>query len=331
MTRPMMLSTALAGLALTVPALAAAQDAAQTLTIYTSQPQEQMTEVIAAFTAENPGIAVELFRSGTTEVMAKLSAEFAAGGSPADVLLIADAVAMTQLKGEDRLMAYPEAPVAGIDAALLDADAMFFPTKLITTGIVYNTALVPEAPTSWADLAAPEAASRTIMPSPLYSGAAAIHVGTMVQQPDFGWSYFETLAESGAVAGQGNGTVLEAVARGEKAYGVLVEYMAMNAKAQGSPVDFVFPSEGVTAVTQPVAILAGTDAPEAARAFVDWQLGEAAQAQSVAQGYFPLQPGMAAPEGYPDPAELTLIGADNARLLSEGDALKQDFADLYGG
>lgn len=323
MTRTLLLSTAFSALAL--PALA------ETLTIYTSQPQDQMTEVIAAFNEAHPDIEVELFRSGTTEVMAKLQAEFAAGGSPADVLLIADAVAMTQLKGEDRLMAYPEAPVDGIDAALLDADAMFFPTKLITTGIVYNTDLVTTPPTSWADLAEPEAAAQTIMPSPLYSGAAAIHVGTMVQQDQFGWDYFETLARNGAVAGQGNGTVLEAVARGEKAYGVLVEYMAMNAKAQGSPVDFVFPSEGVTAVTQPVAILAGTDAPEAARAFVDWQLSQAAQEQSVAQGYFPLGAGLSAPEGYPDPASLTLIEADNARLLADGEAVKMEFADLYGG
>ena len=67
------------------------------------------------------------------------------------------------------------------------------------------------------------------MPSPLYSGAAVIHVGTVVQQPVFGWSYLENLAAGGAVAGQGNGTVIEAVARGEKAYGIIIEYMALNA------------------------------------------------------------------------------------------------------
>ncbi|MFC0201153.1 ABC transporter substrate-binding protein [Paracoccus rhizosphaerae] len=323
MTRTLLLTTALTGFALSAQA--------ETLTVYTSQPQDQMTEVIAAFNEEHPEIEVELFRSGTTEVMAKLQAEFAAGGSPADVLLIADAVAMTQLKQDDRLMAYPQAPTDGISPALLDDDQMFFPTKLITTGIVYNANLVDTPPTSWADLAKPDVASRTIMPSPLYSGAAAIHVGTLVQQPDMGWEFIEAMADGGAVAGQGNGTVLEAVARGEKAYGVLVEYMAMNAKDQGSPVDFVFPSEGVTAVTQPVAIMAGTDAPEAAKAFVDWQLSQAAQAQSVDQGYFPLLEGMEAPGGYPDPATLTVIEADNARLLSDGDEVKQTFADLYGG
>ena len=97
------------------------------------------------------------------------------------------------------------------------------------------------------------------MPSPLYSGAAVIHVGTVLQQPEFGWDFYETLAENGAVAGQGNGTVIEAVARGEKAYGIIIDYMALNAAADGSPVDFVFPEEGVSAITQPVGILSSTD------------------------------------------------------------------------
>ena len=305
--------------------------AAQQITVYTSQPTEQMALVVEAFNEVHPGIEVEVFRSGTTEVMSKLQAELAAGTSPADVLLIADAVAMTQLKEDAHLMPYPEAPVEGIPDALVDPDMTFFGTKLITTGIVYNTTLVDAAPTAWADLTDPQVASQLIMPSPLYSGAAVIHVGTMVQQQDIGWAYYEALAAEGAVAGQGNGSVLEAVARGEKAYGIIIEYMAMNAAADGSPVAFVFPEEGVSAITQPVAIMASTDAPDAAKLFVDFQLSQTAQEQSVDQGYFPVLAGVAQPEGYPDPASLTIMPSDSAKMLSEDQAMKQEFADLFGG
>lgn len=318
-------------LASTTMAGAALAQASGTITVYTSQPVEQMDTVVAAFNGDHPEIEVEVFRTGTTELMAKLQAEFAAGGTPADVMLIADAVAMTQLKDEGRLLAYPEAQVNGLPEAVIDPDMTFFGTKLITTGIVYNTDLVDTPPASWADLTAPEVASSLIMPSPLYSGAAVIHVGTMVQQPEFGWEWYETLAENGAVAGQGNGTVIEAVARGEKAYGIIIEYMAMNAKAEGSPVDFVFPEEGVSSITQPVAILAGSDNVEAAKVFVDWQLGEAAQEQSVEQGYFPILEGVAQPEGYPDPASLTILAADPSVMLADDAANKQSFADLFGG
>lgn len=301
------------------------------ITVYTSQPQEQMATVVEAFNQDYPDVEVEVFRTGTTELMSKLQAEFAAGSTPADVLLIADAVAMTQLKNDDRLLAYEDAPVEGIPADVIDPDMTFFGTKLITTGIVYNTDMVDTAPTSWDDLRAPEVAGSLIMPSPLYSGAAVIHVGTVVQQPEFGWGFYEELADNGAVAGQGNGTVIEAVARGEKAYGIIIEYMAMNAKADGSPVDFVWPEQGVSAITQPVAIVNGTDNEEAAKAFVDWQLSQTAQEQSVEQGYFPIIEGVAAPEGYPALDSLTILPLDADQLMADDQSNKEQFADLFGG
>jgi len=305
--------------------------ASGTITVYTSQPTEQMAAVVEAFNKDHPGITVEVFRTGTTELMSKLQAEFAAGGSPADVMLIADSVAMTQLKNDGRLYAYTDAPVENLPPEVIDPDKTFFGTKLITTGIIYNTDLVQTPPRSWKDLLNPDVASKLIMPSPLYSGAAVIHVGTMVQQPEFGWPYYETLAEVGAVAGQGNGTVVEAVARGEKAYGIIIEYMAMNAKAKGSPVDFVFPAEGVSAITQPVAILKDTDNLEAAKAFVDWQLSEAAQRQSVEQGYFPIVDSVEPPAGYPAVDSLKILPTDVDALIAKDAENKQKFADLFGG
>lgn len=310
---------------------AAEAQPAGTITVYTSQPSEQMQAVVEAFNKDHPEIKIDLFRSGTTEVMSKLQAEFAAGNSPADVVLIADAVAMTQLKNDGRLLAHPDAPVGDIPGALVDPDGTFFGTKLITTGIVYNTSLVETPPTSWKDLLAPEAAAKTIMPSPLYSGAAVIHVGTMVQQPEFGWDYYETLADGGAIAGQGNGSVIEAVARGEKAYGIIIDYMAFNAKKQGSPVEFVFPSEGVSAISQPVAVLKDSDNVEAAKAFVDWQVSRKAQEQSVTQGYFPIFDDVTPPEGYPQVSTLKIMPTDNAALLADDPENKKHFADLFGG
>ena len=278
--------------------------AADRLSVYTSPPQDQMTQVIEAFNADHPEIKVELFRSGTTEVMAKLQAEYAAGNSPADVILIADTVAMTQLKNDDRLLAFTDAPVDGVDPAFIDADKTFFGTKVITTGIVYNTDLVKTAPRSWNDLLEADAAKSLIMPSPLYSGA---------------------------VAGQGNGTVIEAVARGEKAYGIIIEYMALNAKKKGSPVDFVFPAEGVSSITQPVAVLKGSDAVEAAKTFVAWQLSKTSQQQAAAQGYFPILPEVAQPEGYPALATLKILPADSGAMLKTDTENKEKFADLFGG
>lgn len=301
------------------------------LMVYTSQPSDQIAKVVEAFRKNHPGVKVELFRSGTTEVMNKLQAEFAAGRPQPDVVLIADAVAMTQLKNDGRLMSYPDAPAEKVPAALVDPDRTFFGTKLITTGIVINTNLIKTAPKSWKDLLPATAAGKTILAHPLYSGAAVIHIGTMVQQAEFGWNYFETLAKNGAIAGKGNGAVIEAVARGEKAYGIIIEYMAFNAKAKGSPVDFIFPLEGVSAITQPVAMLKQSRNAEAAKAFVAWQLSVEAQLQSVTQGYFPIFADVPPPKGYPPVSSLKIMASDFATMLANDVANKRRFMELFGG
>jgi iron(III) transport system substrate-binding protein len=326
------ISTLCAGLALAfaVSSSATAQPSGR-LMVYTSQPSGQIAKVVEAFNKTHPKVQVSLYRSGTTEVMNRLQAEFTAGRAQADVVLVADAVATTQLKDDGRLLTYAKAPADKVPAALIDPDKTFFGTKLITTGIVYNTKLVSAAPASWHDLLAPAVASKTIMAHPLYSGAAVIHVGTFAQQKDFGWRYFERLARGGAIAAKGNGAVIEAVARGEKAYGVIIEYMAFNAQWKGSPVSFVFPQEGVTAITQPVAILKTAKNVEAARAFVDWQLSEEAQHQSVSQGYFPIFDGVAPPKGYPPVSSLRIMSGDLRDILAKDEDNKKRFTDLFGG
>ena len=299
--------------------------------VYTSQPSGQIAKVVEAFNKAHPKVQVVLYRSGTTEVMNRLQAEFAAGRPQADVVLVADAVATTQLKNDGRLLTYAKAPADKVPPALIDPDKTFFGTKLITTGIVINTKLVTSPPRSWNDLLAPAVASKTIMAHPLYSGAAVIHVGTFAQHKDFGWPYFERLAQGGAIAAKGNGAVIEAVARGEKAYGVIIEYMAFNAQWKGSPVSFVFPQEGVSAITQPVAILKTAKNVEAARAFVDWQLSEEAQHQSVSQGYFPIFDGVAPPKGYPTVSSLNIMSGDLRDILLKDEENKKRFTDLFGG
>lgn len=304
---------------------------AGTITLYTSQPNDQVTAAIKEFAKAQPNVKIEVFRSGTTEIMNKLQAEQAAGAPKADVLLLADEVSMMRVKSAGMLQPYADAPTSGLPASLVDKDKTFFGTRLITTGIVYNTKLVSSPPKTWAELLTKDVASKTILPSPLYSGAAVMNVGTIVQQPALGWKFYETLAGNGAIATNANGAVLEAVARGEKAYGIIIDYMAMNAKAKGSPVDFIFPTDGVTTMSQPVAIVKGTKNLEAAKAFADWQISDAAQQAAVSQGYFPAQPNVKPPAGYPAISTIKLMPVDLDTLLGADDANKQKFSELFGG
>ena len=308
---------------------AAAQVPAGKLVLYTSQPERDAAQTVGAFKKVYPAVDVEVFRSGTTEVMAKLAAEFAGGQAKADVLLLADAATMESLKKAGRLLPYAEAKVGGLEPGSFDVDKTYFGSKLITTGIAVNTS-AKARPKSFADLAKPEYKGQMTMPSPLYSGAAAIMLGTMTTRPDMGWGYFEKLKAADAVAVRGNGAVLTAVANGEKSYGILVDFMAFNAKAKGSPIDFIFPSEGSPAVTEPVAILKTTQNAVAARAFVDFILSDEGQKLAVSMGYIPAKANVGMPPWLPAGTKIVVMPTDIAKVAEANNANLKRFAEIFG-
>ena len=313
-----------------VPHASLRAQTATKLVLYTSQPDRDAQQTVAGFRSRHPDVDVEIFRSGTTEVMNKLMAEVAAGQPRADVLLIADALSMERLKAAGLLQAYPGADVREFPSAAYDAERTYFGTKLITTGIIVNKAAAM-TPRSWSDLLRPEAKGQVVLASPLYSGAAAIHMGALSEDPKLGAHYYDALSGNGAVALRGNGAVLSAVAGGQKMYGVIVEFMALNAKTKGSPVDFVFPVEGVSVVTEPTAILRGTKNLKAARAFVDFVLSREGQQLAATQGYLPARKDVPSPPGFPGVGQIRILPVDIAELLRQDEANKKRFATLFGG
>ncbi|WP_029064719.1 ABC transporter substrate-binding protein [Labrenzia sp. DG1229] len=319
-----------AGLLAAATATAYAEDVTGKLVLYTSQPNADAQATVDAFKVRHPGVDVEWVRDGTTKMMAKLRAEFEAGAPKPDVLLIADMVTMEGLKEEGRLMAHEGADTAAYDPAIMDDDKTYFSTKLITTGIVYNTN-APMVPTSYKDLLKEEARDKLAMPSPLTSGAATIHMTALTSNPDLGWALYEGLADQGANPKGGNGGAYKAIAGGEKLYGFVVDFLPIREKLKGAPVEFVFPEEGVSAVTEPVAILSTAQNPNAARAFVDFLLSKDGQKLASSQGYLPAHPAVAAPEGFPARKDIKLMDFDPAQALQQDQANKIKFTEIFGG
>lgn len=299
-----------------------------TLRLYTSQPDADAQQTARAFEAAYPGVTVEIFRSGTEEVISRFLLEVEAGAPQADVLLVADAPTFELLKERELLEPYCSPEAAAIDPQYYDPECHYFGTKILATVIVYNTALA--APIgSWAELASAPRGT-VIMPSPSYSGAAAYNLGVITRSEGLGWAWYEALAANGTVLVQGNGAVIRNVASGEQSYGMVVDFLAIRARNEGSPVEVVYPSEGVPIITEPVGIVRGAANLEAARAFVDFVLSQAGQQVAVDIGYMPLRADVTPPAGFPALSELALLSAPPAELAQTRDADKTRFAELFG-
>lgn len=311
------------------PAAPAAAEPAGSLVLYTSQLEEDAARTSEAFRRHYPKVTVEWIRGGTNQIMPRLRAELAAGAPRADVLLLADSLTFEGLKQEGLLRPSPEVGTGGVPAELIDTGRQYFGTKLMTTGIVMNTR-APFTPKRWSDLLRPEARGLTAMPSPSVSGAAAIHVQALAAAPGLGWDFWEKLAGAGVQPRGGNGAVMQAVASGERAFGMVVDYMPIREAAKGAPVRFIVPEDGVSAITEPAAILKSSRNPEAAIAFVTFLLSREGQELAAAQGFLPADPAVAPPAGFPDRKGLTLLPLDSARAAAESGQDLKRFSGLVG-
>ena len=296
-------------------------------TLYTSQPEEDVAKLIQGFNEEEPNITVNVFRSGTEEVVSKVLAEKEAGNIQADALLVSDSFTFETLQEEDVLTAYESEELANIPEEFVDEDNFYTGTKLIVTGLGINTDVVnKEDITSFNDLASEQG----MMPSPLYSGAASLNLSIMVQEGNMGWEYFENLKEKGLFVGKGNGTVRDSLINGEKGVGMIVDYMANRAKEDGAPIDFVYPEEGGLYVSEPIGLLKDSENQDSAEKFVDFVLSEEGQKLTAEIGYTPIREGIEAPKGLKKVTEIDMMSFNPAKVLETRAADKEKFAEIFG-
>lgn len=275
---------------------------AGTLVVYSAGPEGLAKKIQAGFEAKT-GIKVEMFQGTTGKILSRMEAE--KSNPVVDVVVLASLPSMQALAKEDMTLAYPEA--VNHDKLVKDwsdADGKYFSYSASALGIVYNTKQVTTPPTSWADLAKPEWKDKVNIPDPSLSGSALDFItGYLSAEGDKGWSLFEQYKQNSVAIAGANQEALDPVITGAKsAVAAGVDYMAYKAKADGEPVDIVYPKEGTVISPRPAAIIKTSQHADQAKQFIDYLLSDEAQ-QMVTSAY--LLPGR------------TDITADNRANLSD--------------
>lgn len=305
-----------------------ATNLAGTLTLYTSAVQADADGLKAAFTKQYPNIALTIYRDGTEKVIAKLRAEQEARSVVADVLLIADAPTMESLKADNFLQPYRSPLAAALPKEFVEAEGYYTGTKIINTGIAVNTGAGLPRPAIWKDLTKPEYKGKIVSPSPQYSGAAALNYTVFLNSAEYGAGFLRGLQKNGMTVVQSNGDALNKVISGELPVGIVTDNGVRAAKAKGSPVEMIYPTDGAIPITEPIALVAGSKNAVVAMAFVDFVLSAQGQALVAAQNYIPLLAGVPPPAGVPTGiAEFRIDAPAVAKQLADG---KKQFADIFG-
>src|SRR5437763_12893979 len=147
-------------------------------------------------------------------------------------------------------------------------------------------------PKEWDDLLDPKLKGEVAQCAPTRSSSsnATYEVILSMYGEDKGWEWLKKLGANTGHFTARSRDVLTVVAKGEYAAGFAVPcYMAFEEKLAGFDIKFVAPKNAFV-TPEPMAILAGSRNPKAARAFIEFLLSELGQKTFMERGLFPITP-----------------------------------------
>lgn len=305
------------------------------LVIYTSEPQDLVSEMLDDFMEKNPGITCDLYRSGTGDVKSKLSTELEAGGTDACILWFADLGYMYDLDDQGLILHYSPDSVKDVPDAYKYNDGMGHEVRAIYSVLAYNTTQIKDAPKDWDDVTTDDYKGSLAIASPAYSGGAmtTLSVHTEPDNEDIvGWDWYQALADNDVKMEQSNGTLMTKVSSGEYKGAVVVDYLPRNAKAEGSPVDYVYPESGSVLIPTPLCLLntMPEEDVEAAKAFVDYMFEIDTQKLFVKQGYVPIISEAAEGTEVPTIDDIKVLPMDVDYMRENSDTMLEKFNGMFG-
>ena len=179
---------------------------------------------------------------------------------------------------------------------LKDKDGFWVGTALEPYGLVYHPKKIqrlgiPE-PKEWDDLLNPKLKGEVAQCAPTRSSSsnATYEVILSMYGEDKGWEWLKKLSQNTGHFTARSRDVPTVVAKGEYSAGFAVpSYMAFEEKLAGFDLKFVAPKNSFV-TPEPMAILAGSRNPKAARAFIEFLLSERGQKVFMERGLFPITP-----------------------------------------
>jgi iron(III) transport system substrate-binding protein len=215
-----------------------------------------------------------------------------------------------------------------------DAEHYWHAGSVSLGAINYNTDSIKGdmIPKSWKDLTDAKYKNKIVQGHLKASGTTAVVTYHLVKL--YGWEYFQALRANNILT-QTSCDVLTILASGERVIAPCDYQMSGPAKAQGLPIETIFPREGAFGYVRPVAVMAKAPHPNAAKLFADWLLSPTG-GQTVNVQYGGLtspmdSPDIKYPEYFPGMSKIKVHVADPKEFedwLPEG---RRRFSELFGG
>jgi len=279
---------------------------------YTSIPQRHAESLANAFTTET-GINVKIVRDSTFIINEKVMSEIESGATEADVLTIADIGIFIELKNQGHLMKYDSPHYIKYAEECKDPGywAVFAGFGIC---MAYNESLIDTPPQHWTDLLNDRWRGRIGLED--INTAGSQYGQYYMLREILGKEYWEELLSTQEPKIYYKTTDLaNALLDGEiDIAGEFSIHTVYNYRIKkGTPIQGIYPEEGIPLVVNVAAILNQTDYPEEAKIFLNFLLSQRGQETMQGTNYkYSLRDGITPLEGIPSLDNLNILLPENA-------------------
>lgn len=331
------LKTALVALAIIQIAPAYAADTVDTAAAkkegkvvwYTSTPIKTAQKLSKLFETQT-GIHVELFRSGGSAILRRFMQEHQSGLNAADVMTTSDPAASANLAKDGVFVPFKPAAFDKVPDVAKDPNGDYVAQRLNMMVIYVRSDKVAEGdyPKTWTDVVNPKYKGKLVMTDPSFTALQLMVVSTLSRK--LGWSFYEQLKKNDIMIVQGNQQVTDMVKSGERAIAVgALDSYAADARAQGHPIKTIYPADGTFIIPSPTAIIKGSPHPNAAKAFANFMVSDAAQKLFPEDGGYAARLDVAPPKDSPRLADVKPMPIDYDRVEKEAAGVKKKFNEIF--
>lgn len=260
------------------------------LVVYSSIFKDGADLIQAEFKKAYPDVRVSWLNPGGTEaILKRLEAEAAA--PRADIMHSGSSLEYQVAKTMRLLQPTPislEAPAflrfGGVTLPLGDREGYFYVTMMQWIGLGVNTARLRELnlpiPTSYEDLTKPIYQGLIVVPLPQKSSTA--YTTVMAAYHAFGkdriWGFWDRLDRNIKIYTDSSSLIYTLVRRGEVAILIGGNRSVWRDKADGAPMEFIFPKEGAYPFDNSVGMVRGAPHPYVAQRFIEFHFSRELQA-----------------------------------------------------
>ena len=277
----------------------------QSVVVYTAIENEQIADYMKVLTKTLPNLDVKMLRLSTGDISARFMAE--KDNMQAEVIWGVGATNILIFKSAGLLEPYAPKGLDRIQGLFRDKanPPSWVGIDIYMSAFCVNTEVAKKnnlpMPASWADLTKPVYKGQVVMPNPASSGTGYLSVASVLQRlgEAEGWKDLDALDKHIAEYTKSGSKPCKDAAAGERAIGVSFEYVALEMKKKGSPVEMVLPKEGSGYEMEANALTKKGAKNPAAKQFLDWAASDEAMALYAKYFAAVAVAGMPVPEGLP--------------------------------